>query len=60
MLEGDQFPATPSLEVVGSTGAVAFWQSEFGIGGKVGTRLLTTVIFTETGFEQEPAAGVNV
>ena len=60
ILEGIQFPSTPSLEVVGSSGAIAFWQIEFGIAGKVGTRLLTTFIFTETGLEQEPADGVNV
>jgi hypothetical protein len=60
MPEGVQFPSTPSLEVVSSTGAVAFWQIELGIAGKVGTRLFTIVMLTETGLEQEPADGVNV
>ena len=60
MPEGIQFPATPSLEVVGSTGAMVFWQIEFGIAGKVGTRLFTISIFTETGLEQEPGDGINV
>jgi len=60
MLEGIQFPTTPSLEVVASTGAVAFWQIESGTVGKVGTRLFTIVTLTEAGLAQEPAAGVNV
>jgi hypothetical protein len=39
----------PSLDVVGSAAAVAFWQIEVGTAGNVGTTLLTIVIFTETG-----------
>jgi hypothetical protein len=60
MVAGLHVPATPSLEVAGSAGAVAFWQIEVGIVGKVGTRLSTIVIFTDTGAAQEPADGVNV
>jgi len=47
---GLQVPATPSLEVAGNTGAIAFWQIEVGTVAKVGMRLVTTVIVTETGF----------
>jgi hypothetical protein len=57
---GLHVPVTPSLDVVGSIGAVAFWQIEVSNVGKVGTRLFTIVIFNETGAAQEPADGVNV
>ena len=60
MMAGLHVPATPSLDVAGSADAVACWQIELGIVGKVGTRLFTIVIFTETGPAQEPADGVNV
>ena len=60
MVAGFHVPATPSVEVAGSAGAVAFWQIEVGIVGKVGTRLVTIVIVTETGPAHEPADGVNV
>ena len=60
MVAGLHVPATPSLDVVGNTGAVAFWQIEVGTVGKVGTRLFTIVMVTETGAAQEPADGVNV
>jgi hypothetical protein len=50
----------PSFEVAGSAGAVAFWHTELVIVGKVGARLVTIVMFTETGPAQEPADGVNV
>ena len=60
IVEGLHIPATPSLEVAGSAGTVAFWQIEVGIVGKVGTRLFTIVMVTETGPAQEPADGVNV
>ena len=48
------------LRTVGRIGAVAFWQTEVGTAGKVGTRLFTIVMFNETGAAQEPADGVNV
>jgi len=61
MLAGFHVPAIPSFEVVGSAGAVVFWQYEFAIVGKVGVRLLTIVILKETGLEQMPVdVGVNV
>jgi hypothetical protein len=49
MMVGFHVPVTPSTDVPGNIGAVEFMQIEFGRIGKVGTRLLTTVIFTETG-----------
>jgi len=58
--EGVQLPVTPSLDVVGNGGAVDPVQSEFGIGGKVGFKLVTTVISTDTGLAQLPVVGVNV
>ena len=60
MMEGTQFPSTPSLDVVGKSGAVEFRQIELGIAGKVGTRLVTTSTSTEIGLAHEPATGVNV
>ena len=59
MVAGLHVPATPSFEVAGSAGAVAFWQIEVDIVGKVGTRLFTIVMVTETGPAQEPTDGVN-
>ena len=53
-------PVIPSFEVDGSAGAVAFWQYEFVIVGKVGVVLLTIVMFNETGVAQVLAVdGVN-
>ena len=49
MVAGLHVPATPSADVAGKIGAVAFWQIEFGTDGKVATRLLTIVTLTETG-----------
>ena len=59
-IAGLHVPATPSFEVAGSTGAVAFWQIEVGSAGKVGTRLLTIVMVTETELAHVPVEGVNV
>jgi hypothetical protein len=59
MLAGLHVPVTPSFDVVGSAGAVAFWQYEFAIVGKVGEILLTMVTFKEAGGEQLDD-GVNV
>ena len=53
-------PLMPSFDVVGSTGAVASWQSKFAIAGKVGATLFTIVMVNEPGPAQEPADGVNV
>jgi hypothetical protein len=61
MLAGLQVPAIPSFDVGGRAGAVAFWQYEFAIVGKVGEMLLMIVIFKETGIEQVPTdVGVNL
>ena len=60
MVAGLHVPATPSLDVAGSTGAVACWQIEPGTVGKVGTRLFRIVMFNETGPAHCPAVGVNV
>ena len=60
MLAGLHVPVIPSFDVVGSAGAVAFWQTEFGTVGKVGEMLLTIVIFRETGGAQLTCSGVNV
>jgi hypothetical protein len=60
MLAGLHVPAIPSFDVSGSTGAVAFWQYELAMVGKVGATLPTTEMFKEPGFAQLPAAGVNV
>ena len=46
---GLHVPVIPSLEVVGSAGAVAFRQTDVGTVGKVGTTLFAIVIFRETG-----------
>ena len=59
-MAGLHVPATPSLDVVGSVGAVPFRQTEFGTVGKVGTTLSTIVMFRETGPAHWPAPGVNV
>jgi hypothetical protein len=60
MLAGFQVPAIPSFDVGGSAGAVAFWQYEFAMVGKVGETLPAIVMFKEAGVEQLPADGVNV
>jgi hypothetical protein len=49
MVAGLHVPVTPSADVAGNIGAVAFWQIEFATAGKVGTRLLTIVMLIETG-----------
>ena len=60
MLAGLQVPAIPSFDVGGSAGAMAFWQYEFAIVGKVGEILATIVTFKEDGVAQLPADdGVN-
>jgi hypothetical protein len=58
--EGFQVPLTPSFDVGGSAGAVAFWQYEFAIVGNVGEMLPTIVTFKEAGVAQLPEDGVNV
>ena len=52
MLAGLHVPVIPSFDTSGSAGAVAFWQYEFAIVGKVGVVLPTMVMFKETGMEQ--------
>jgi hypothetical protein len=59
MLAGLQVPVIPSFDVAGSAGAVAFWQYEAAIVGKVGVRLATILMFNETGGEQLEV-GVNL
>jgi len=59
MLAGLHVPVIPSFDVGGSAGAVAFWQYEFAIIGKVGEMLLTIVTFNEAEGEQLDD-GVNV
>ena len=49
MVAGLHVPVTPSADVAGNIGAVAFMQIEFGTAGKVGTTLFVTVMFNETG-----------
>ena len=59
--EGLQVPFTPSFDVDGNAGAVAYWQYESAIVGKVGVRLLTIVTSNVAGFEQLLADdGVNI
>jgi hypothetical protein len=59
--EGLQVPLTPSFDVAGSAGAVAFRQNESAIAGNVGEILLSIVMFKETGVEQLLADdGVNL
>ena len=59
--EGLQVPLIPSTDVGGSAGAVAFWQNESVIVGKVGETLVAIVMFKETGIAQVPADdGVNL
>ena len=60
MLAGLHVPVIPSFDVEGSAGAVAFWQYEVAMVGKVGVTLPTMVMFKEAGFAQLPAVGVNV
>ncbi len=61
MLAGLHVPVIPSFDVGGSAGAVAFWQYEFAMVGKVGVMLPTIVMFKETGIEQVPTVvGVNL
>jgi hypothetical protein len=59
--EGLQVPLTPSFDVGGNEGAVAFWQYESAIVGKVGEMLVAIVMFNVTGVAQFPAGdGVNL
>jgi hypothetical protein len=60
MAAGLHVPVIPSFDTSGSVGAVAFWQYEFVMVGKVGATLPTIEIFKEAGFAQLPADGVNV
>ena len=55
MLAGFHVPVIPSLEVVGSAGAVVFWQYELAMVGNVGETLVTMVTFIEAGTAQLPA-----
>jgi hypothetical protein len=57
---GLHVPVIPSLDVSGNDGAVAFWQYEFAIVGKVGVTLPTTLMLKEPGVAQLPTDGVNV
>ena len=49
MIAGFQVPVTPSSEVAGNAGAVAFWQIEVGTVAKVGVMFAAIVISTEVG-----------
>jgi hypothetical protein len=60
MLAGFHVPVIPSFDVGGNAGAVAFWQYEFAIVGKLGEMLPTIAMFKETRVAQLPADGVNV
>jgi hypothetical protein len=60
ILAGLHVPVIPSFDVEGNAGAVAFWQYEFAMVGKVGETVPTMVMFKEAGFAQLPAIGVNV
>ena len=60
MIDGLHVPVMPSLDVVGNAATVAFKQAEFGTVGNVGTTLLVTVMFNETGPAHWPVVGVNV
>jgi hypothetical protein len=60
ILAGLHVPAIPSFDTPGSGGAMAFWQYEFAMVGKVGATLPAIVTFKEAGFAQLPADGVNV
>jgi hypothetical protein len=58
---GLQIPLIPSFDVVGSNGAVAFWQYESAMVGKVGEMALTIVTFKIAGVAQLSADdGVNL
>jgi hypothetical protein len=58
---GLHVPVIPSEDVDGRAGAVAFWQYEVAMVGKVGEILPTIVMFKVTGITQLPADdGVNV
>jgi hypothetical protein len=46
---GVHVPVIPSLEVVGSTGAVVFKQIEFGTDGNVGATFPTIAMLKEAG-----------
>jgi hypothetical protein len=59
MLAGFQVPGIPSFDVSGSTGGVEFWQSG-PMGSNIGVKVVTIVMFNETGVAQLPAVGVNV
>jgi len=60
MLAGLHVPVIPSFDTSGSAGAVACWQYEFTIVGKVGETVATMVMIKEAGVAQLPAVGVNV
>jgi hypothetical protein len=60
MLAGLHVPVIPSFDVVGSAGAVVFWQYEPAMVGKVGEIRAMIVTFKEAGVAQLPAVGVNV
>jgi hypothetical protein len=60
MLAGLHVPVIPSFDTNGSAGAVACWQYEFAMVGKVGVTVPTIVMFKEAGVAQLPAEGVNV
>jgi hypothetical protein len=61
MLAGFHVPVIPSFDVVGSTGAVVFWQYEEAIVGKVGVMVPMIVMLKETGIAQLPVGdGVNL
>jgi hypothetical protein len=57
--DGLHVPLIPSFDTSGSNGAVAFWQYEFAMVGKVGVTIPTMAMFKEAGFAQLPEAGVN-
>jgi hypothetical protein len=60
MLAGLHVPGIPSFDVGGSAGAMAFWQYELAMVGKVGEILATIVTFKEAVVAQLPADdGVN-
>jgi hypothetical protein len=59
MLAGLHVPAIVSFDTNGSAGGVEFWQSG-PMALNVGVRVLTIVMFKESGVEQLPADGVNV
>ena len=58
--DGAQVPLTPSLDFVGRSGAVANWQIESGMFGKVGTKVLAIVTTNDTLDAQSFDVGKNV